>query len=150
MAGRLTFELKGGKELDATLKELGPKIARNLGTKAVREGAKPIVKEAKRLAPRRTGTLAKSITAVSQKSANAEELLVLIGFRPPISRRAHFVEYGTSRHPAQPFMRPAMDARAADALKAMQEVLATGILREEWKQTISYLAEGGEIDFGDG
>ena len=147
--GPVTFQLKGAKELETTLNDMGPKVAGNLGTKAVRAGAKPIVQEAKRLVPVVTGQLKRSIIAVSVKSASDGVRAVLIGFRPPASRRAHFVEYGTSKSPAHPFMRPAMDARAADALRAMQEALATGILREEWKQTISYLAEGAEIDFGE-
>jgi hypothetical protein len=74
---------------------------------------------------------------------------VLIGFKKPASRRAHLIEYGTSRHGAQPFMRPAMDGKAAEALVAMAEAMATGILREEWKQALSFMAEEDEeIDFG--
>jgi hypothetical protein len=75
--------------------------------------------------------------------------MVLIGFKPPVSRRAHLTEYGTSKHGARPFMRPAMDAKAGEALTVMAETMASGILREEWKQALSFMAEEDEeIDFG--
>lgn len=138
MPGKVTFELKGGKEMEALLKDLGPKIASRLGDKALRAAAKPIVREAKRLVPVRTGELRKSIVAVaSKRGRQADERLVEIGFKPPASRRAHFIEYGTSRAAAHPFIRPAMDARASEALNEMVTALAIGIEREEWKQAIS-------------
>jgi len=152
MPGAVTFQIKGAKELEATLKDMGPKVATRLGAKAVAAAAKPVVLEAKRLVHRRTGDLRKSIIAVKERAKGGEYAAtqtVLIGFRPPVSRRAHLEEYGTKNYSAHPFMRPALDSKAGDALRAIQETLATGILRDEWKQSLNYLAEGGEIDFGE-
>ena len=39
--------------------------------------------------------------------------MVLIGSRKPVSRRAHLIEFGTSKMAAQPFMRPATKYMAA-------------------------------------
>jgi HK97 gp10 family phage protein len=149
MVGKITFEIKGAKEMEALLKELGPRVATRLGDKALRAAARPIVKEAKRLVPVRTGQLKRSIVAVMGR-AKPTTRVVLIGFRRPVSRRAHLIEYGNSRHPAQPFMRPALDSQHEEALSAMAETLASGILREEWRGTLKELAEGTEIDFGEG
>lgn len=150
MPGKATFQIKGAKEMEALLKDMGPKVASRLGDKALRAAARPIVKEAKRLVPKRTGDLRRSITAMASKEGRANnERLVVIGFRPPASRRAHFIEYGTSKAAAHPFIRPAMDAKSAEALTAMADVLATGLLREEWKQSLSLIADGTEFDFGE-
>lgn len=156
MVGRVDFTIRGAKELEKTLKELGPQIASRLGDRALRAGAKPIVKEAKRLTPRRTGNLRKSIKAVKARErggAYAATRTVLIGFKKPHSRRAHLTEFGfvhrNGKHvAARPFIRPALDATAGEALRAMIEDMSRGILRAEWKQTLGLLAEGQEIDFG--
>lgn len=138
--------------MEALLKDLGPKVASRLGDKALRAAAKPIVKDAKRLAPRRTGVLRRSIVAVKGKDkggAYAATRTVLIGFKKPASSYAHLVEFGTLHSAAQPFIRPAMDARAQDALNEMVEVLSKGLLREEWKKSLQLLSEGQELDLGD-
>jgi HK97 gp10 family phage protein len=150
MVGKVSFELKGAKEMEALLKDLGPRVATRLGDKALRAAARPIVKEAKRLVPKKTGALRKAITAVaSSRGRAANERLVLIGFKPPVSRRAHFIEYGTSRQPAQPFIRPALDTMADDALKAMAESLASSILRQEWKGALKLIADGEDLFAGE-
>lgn len=152
MVGRVDFKIRGAKELEAALKELGPKLATRGGDKAVRAGAKPIVKQAKMLVPRRTGELRRSITAVKQKSRGgtfAATQTVLIGFKPPASRRAHLTEFGTARSPAKPFMRPALDSTHEEAIDAMRDELASFILRQEWKKALGVMAATGEeIDFG--
>jgi HK97 gp10 family phage protein len=64
---------------------------------------------------------------ISNKGRKKDQRLILIGFRPPASRRAHFTEFGTSHSSAQPFMRPALDTRARQALFEMGRVLAVAI-----------------------
>jgi HK97 gp10 family phage protein len=127
---------------------MGPKIATRIGDRALAAAARVIVREAKRRVPVRTGQLKKSIAAIKGRG-RASERLVQIGFRPPASRRAHFTEFGTSRSAAKPFMRPALDAKAEEALRVMTETLAVGIARAEWRKAIGLIAEGVEIDFGD-
>jgi len=136
VVGKVTFKIEGAKEMEALLKDLGPKVATRLGDKALRAAAKPIIQEAKRLVPVRTGQLKRSIVGVGGKNKQTERE-VLIGFKPPASRRAHFTEFGTRHSAAHPFMRPALDARAQDALNAMVDTLAEGIEREEWKRAVS-------------
>jgi len=125
------FTIRGAKEMDKLLRELGPRTANRVGDQALRAGAKVIVEEAKRLVSVKTGELRDAITVATEKSRTAgDERIVFIGFKPPVSRRAHLTEYGTSKTPAKPFIRPAMDTRASDALAAIGKVLARGITRE--------------------
>lgn len=146
MVGKVTFGIKGAKELEQILKDLGPRIASRLGDKALRAAARPIVKEAKRLVPKRTGELRRSITAVRGKGGGQNERVVQIGFKRPASRRAHLIEYGTSRSKPQPFMRPALDSQASNALRAMQDELAGGVAREEFKRATAAGVDFSEFD----
>jgi HK97 gp10 family phage protein len=150
MPSALQFKITGAKELEAALKDIGPKVATRLGDKAVRAGSRIIVKEAKRLCPKRTGALRRSIGAVRGRTNKQDERSMLVGFKKPGRRYAHLVEFGTVHSAAKPFLRPALDARAADALREMQEVLADGILRHEWKQALQFMSQtGDEIGFGE-
>lgn len=128
------FEIKGARQMDRLLKELGPKTASRVGDQALRAGARVIVKEAKRLVPVDTGELRDSITVVTpRRRKDTDTREVQIGFKPPASRRAHLTEYGTSKDPGSPFMRPAMDAKAEETLEAIGKTLARGITREAEK-----------------
>ena len=149
MVGKVEFKITGAKELEQTLKEMGPKIAVRIGDKALREGARVIVREAKRLAPRRTGALRKSIAAVKGRDPRPEMRSVVVGFKKPGRRYAHLVEFGTSRAAAQPFLRPALDTQAKEALNTITEVLAEGILRQSWRKALGVIAAGEELKFGE-
>lgn len=134
MADIVNFEIKGAKEMERLLKELGPQVANKVGDQAVRAGARPIVEEAKRLVPVRTGQLRDSITTqVDRRSGGDNERVALIGFKRPASSRAHLVEFGTSHSAPRPFMRPALDSKHREALEEMGKVMARGITREARK-----------------
>lgn len=130
----IEFTIDGAAEMERLLKDLGPVVASSVGDKAVLAGAKPIVDEAKRLVPVRTGALQKSIKAQVERRRKADdERVALIGFERPTSAIAHLVEFGTVHSAAHPFMRPAMDAKAGEALEEMGRVLGEGIEREAVK-----------------
>lgn len=133
MPGKITFSIRGAREMEHLLKQLGPNVASRVGDQALRAGAKPIIEEAKRRVRVRTGELRDSITTDTARGKQQSQRTVLIGFLPPASRRAHFEEYGTAKQAAHPFMRPALDEKAGDALDEMGKVLARGIEREAKK-----------------
>lgn len=134
MAGRIDFKIDGAKEMERLLLELGPRTASKVGAQALRAGAKPIVQEAKRLVPKDTRQLEKAITTKTERQESGSDTRsVLIGFRKPRSRIAHLLEFGTSKMPARPFMRPALDGKAGEALDEMGKVLASSITREAQK-----------------
>jgi HK97 gp10 family phage protein len=137
MAGEVKFDIRGAKEMNELLNKLGPQVASRVADQALRAGAKPIVDEAKRLVPVRSGRLRDSIIAQRQRRTGEDERVILIGFDKDApgspSSRAHLVEFGTARTAAKPFMRPALDSQAANALGEMGKVLARGITREARK-----------------
>lgn len=133
MAGRIDFKLEGAKEMERLLRELGPRVAGRVGQRAVRAGAAPIVAEAKRLVPVRTGALRDAITSAPGRRRGQDERVMLIGIAPPTSRRAHLTEFGTIHSAAHPFLRPALDSQVAAALEAMGRELASGLTREAEK-----------------
>jgi HK97 gp10 family phage protein len=134
MPNRISFEIKGAREMENLLKQLGPRPAAVAGDAALRAAAKPIIAEAKRLVPKRTKALMRSITAApNTRKRRPGEREYFIGFKRPISARAHLTEFGTSRSPASPFMRPAMDTRARQALLEMGRILGVSIEKEAEK-----------------
>jgi HK97 gp10 family phage protein len=93
-----------------------------------------VAKEARRRVRRKTGKLRKAIKViVERRRKGASERLALLGIQQPESKRAHFEEFGTSRQSAHPFIRPAMDSKAKEALDAMGKRLAKGINDEAMK-----------------
>lgn len=134
MPNLVEFEIKGAREMERLLKELGPEVASRVGDQSLRAGAKPIVDEAKRRVHVRSGELRDSITdQIERKRKAATERVIYIGFEKPTSRRAHLEEFGTRFQDAHPFMRPALDTKPQEALQEMGRVMARGIDREARK-----------------
>ncbi|HKX36646.1 MAG TPA: HK97-gp10 family putative phage morphogenesis protein [Rhizorhapis sp.] len=126
-------KISGGPELEAALTELGGKIAGRLGTNAVRAGARVIAAAARQKVPVRTGRLKKSIRIFDDRElslAKGSERAAYAGTREPY---AHLVEFGTAHSAAKPFLRPALDESAQDALDKLTDNLAGGIERETAK-----------------
>lgn len=115
-------------------KDLGtvPKVAGQLAKVVVKKTAKDIERDAKGTAPRDparppqdpsrpvTGNLRNSITtsdlrSVSQSSPSAEVRAS--------AKYAPYLEFGTSRMPARPFMGPAADKHEAAFAAAMEQIL---------------------------
>lgn len=142
-----TFHVKGLSDLGKALGMLPLKIEKNVMRGALRAGAAPIRDEARKNAAKATGALAKGLkvsTNVQRGTVYAK--LRTSGKHGYI---AHFIEFGTSRHiiagrnggtlsipmdgggrirvrsiehpgsRAIPFMRPAIDTQAGDAVLAV-------------------------------
>lgn len=140
MVGKIIFQIRGAKEMENLLKQLGPRVAQRVGNNALRAAAKPIVDEAKRLAPRRkrgkVGKLQRLIRSELVGSVARNTLEIVIGVARPRGSIAHLLEFGhVGKNQygvwgyvrAYPFLRPAMDTRAHQALWIMGRVLASGI-----------------------
>jgi HK97 gp10 family phage protein len=131
------FEVKGLKELNQTLQQLPVKLERNILRGAIRAGANVIVEDARRRAPvlsvfdprRVFGALAKSIRVRGVQSKNGVLVGgVFAGGVADVGRGkekvqadafyARFVEYGTSKMAARPFLRPAIDSKTPAAIDA--------------------------------
>ena len=118
-------------ELRRQFSALSDKLQRRALRSAWRKGARPIANEAKRLAP------------VDPSSRNPKHLRDAIRVRVSVRRKrvearigflqdnfyGRFQEDGTAFHAAQPFLRPAIDTKADEALNKIASSLRTDILR---------------------
>lgn len=149
----ISMEVKGLSELNKALKELPDRIAKNVLRGAVNAGAAVIRQEAKANAPVYTGdvaqghpppgTLKKAISqAQARKLSNQVQQTVHVGVRQGKSAKKTkkgalldayywwFVENGTSKMAARPFLRPAFEGKKTEAVKAIEEYLAKRIPQE--------------------
>lgn len=143
-----SVEVKGLKELNDALRELPDRIARNVLRGATSAGAAVIRKEAQAKAPVYTGEVSKGHPppgtlkrAVYQKQIRELSSLVNQTFYVGVRRGKHakkgidafywtFVEFGTSKMAARPFLRPAFEAKKNEAVQAIKQYLTDRIPKE--------------------
>jgi HK97 gp10 family phage protein len=117
--------LDGADELNRALKSVGDRASGLLLRKAGEAGARVIVDEARRLAPKKSGALAEGITAEVAR-VQVGRVQVNIGY----SRKTWYgrlIEQGTKFIAARPFLRPALDAKASEAQEAVSASLRASL-----------------------
>jgi HK97 gp10 family phage protein len=128
----MKIEQHGGPELLKAWHDLSEALTFEIQQDALMAGAEPMRAHAASLAPRspkRTPHLADEIIiAPARRSLEHEmrgEVVVEMGpaKRPHDHFYGFFQEYGTIRHRAQPFMRPAFDAQASRSLSIVMQML---------------------------
>lgn len=157
----LSVKVTGLKELGQALNNLGRKTKNKLGAKAMRKGGAIIRDQARANAPllkervphRKRGTLKKNIIASTKpqkdgsvrtiifvrplKNSNALEFKGKTGksgaYNPNDPFYWRFVEFGTSKMPAQPFLQPAFSSKKEQATREIITTLRDDILREAKK-----------------
>jgi len=124
----LKFSFDGDKKLIENLKKISRTASGRALRQAAKQGAEIIVQEAKRRAPVDTGTLRKSIRSKFGKRSS-DSVTVEIG---PSSKAyyGYFVEFGTSRMAAQPFLRPAIDEHKQRAAEETKQAMVEAVLGE--------------------
>jgi HK97 gp10 family phage protein len=138
-----TIQITGLSDLEKRLRELPDRLAKNVLRGAVRAGAVVIQKEAKLLAPKDTGEMARDIMVKAAKSSKgfiAYHVYVRTGKKSRLAGRKRnvnrdsfywrFVEFGTSKMAAKPFMRPAFDTKKESATEAIRDYMAQRIDKE--------------------
>lgn len=90
--------------------------------RGVQMGALLIENEAKARVPVRTGNLRRSINTQVEQRGN-----VVVATIGPSADYGVFIEFGTSRMGAQPYMRPALDLKRAEANEAIRREVARSI-----------------------
>jgi HK97 gp10 family phage protein len=119
-------KIGGAKELQDALLALGPKVARKLCVRALKDAAKVIIDAAQPHIPVSDMDHPHLEDSLRVRVSNAHkdnERTVFVGFLEPAARYAHLVEFGSSRIKPQPFMRPAIDARGAQCIDLIQAEL---------------------------
>lgn len=118
---------EGLPELEAKFKKLTLVAQRKILTRAARQGAELIRAAASELAPHRTGKLSRHmIITAPTREQSADEGSVRIG----PSKEAwygRFVEHGTVRSRAKPFLGPAIESKEQAAYQQAAEVLSEAI-----------------------
>jgi HK97 gp10 family phage protein len=127
MALDAAVKIDGLKELDATLKLLPEKIARNLMRRAISRGGAVFRKEMIATAPRRVkepaerkyGPIWKNIRLSTRFRRSTGEITGKVGPNAKVAFYARFYEFGTSHQRARPWLRPLFIRNAGKALDAM-------------------------------
>lgn len=130
----MASELIGVADLVKKLRELGKMDDGKVTRSAVRAGAKTVVKRAKELIPEgidahRTykgrlvapGFARRAIRAITKLSRDKQAATASIGVRKEAYYAVQFVERGTVKQAAQPWLRPALDQASSAALTAIKD-----------------------------
>lgn len=119
------IHLEGADELNQALRRVGDRASGILLKQAAEAGAEVIADEAKRLAPRDTGALADGITAKVHRAQHGRaQVNIGIGKREWYGQ---LIELGTEKMPARPFLRPALDSKAEEAIEAVGDALRNAL-----------------------
>jgi HK97 gp10 family phage protein len=157
-------EVQGLKELGEALRAFPPNVARNVGRASTAAAGAEIRNEAQQLAPVYTGdvakghpppgTLKRSIVLKFIREKSSALLFVYFvhvrrgkkyqqqGKFGNLSQDAYywtFVEYGTSKMAARPFMRPAFEAAKERAVAMFQEYLSARIPAEAERLKLGWI-----------
>jgi len=144
MANTVTMKIEGLRELQAKLQQMAPNVARNGLRAATSAGAALIRDEAKARAPVDTGEMKRDIQMKRDRESATYRAVysvyVRAGKKSRLSGKARgvdkdsyywrFVEFGTCKMAARPFMRPAFEAQKEAAVEAIRDKLAQRIAEE--------------------
>ena len=116
---------------------MGTKVARAAGRKALRQGTNVVLRESRALVSAGHPKFPEKITGLMARSLVTHDRGIIgdtILFSVDLKGMAfygRFVEFGTSRSRAYPFMRPAAEGKAQEAVTVMADTLQ-GIIELEW------------------
>lgn len=136
MAETVTVEVTGLKELNDALLQLPKELQAGPLRRAVSAAAQVVQQQAAENAPVDDGVLRKAIYRARDKensSAVQETYIVGVRYGRRYRRRGmdawywRFIEFGTSKLAAMPFLRPAFDATHERQIEAMRLRLARAI-----------------------
>lgn len=132
-----SLSITGLKDLQAQLLDFGATMAVKILASAARKAFLPVLADAKSFVPVDSGALQDSIKVSATKPKNGDAVVVVglrigktslgrLGELAP-HRRWHWIELGTSKLAAHPFMRPALDRNAQGILDTLKTEIAKGI-----------------------
>lgn len=124
------IELEGVDEILNKLQQIGNNISR-LENKALRSAAQPVLDDAKSSNSfnDRSGNLRKGLKISNIKNKEGVKY-VLVGVDKSDNSKIYygkFLEFGTSKMPAKPFMQPAYEKNKDNIQKTIAETLKEGL-----------------------
>ncbi len=118
------FRVEGLDELERQFDRLIDTTKRKTMQKALNAGIAPIKKEAKAQAPVKTGLLKKSIRSKQMKFTDKPAVGIYVSGK---AYYWYFIEHGTSKMAAAPFLRPAADSKHEEGVEKFKEKLKVEI-----------------------
>lgn len=122
------IELKGVDEIIDKLQRIGANVGR-LENQALKNAAEPVLDAAKANVPVRTGKLKKGLK-ISKVKVKSGVKFIQVGVDrgdDPGAFYGHFVEFGTSKMPAHPFLQPAFEKNKDVIKEKIAETLKEGL-----------------------
>lgn len=104
---KLDFEIQGIKDIQEVLDTLTPRHARNISKNTIYGVASELRNEVRAAAPVHEGELKRSVSARNEKSP-PDQPVSIVYFKPQ-GFHWRFVEHGTVKQPAAPFVTPAVN-----------------------------------------
>lgn len=149
----LTAQVNGLRELGEALKEFGEQVGKRYLRRATFQAAEVFKEEAEKRAPVDTGAMRDAIAVFRRRPPSADAALYVVGVKKirytrkekralRLLKQANrtvkvigdayywrFVELGTVKMKARPFIRPAFETKKAEAIAKFKEALADGVER---------------------
>lgn len=120
----MAVRIEGLDELEKQFDRLIDTSKKKVMQKALNAAAAPIKKEAKAKAPMKTGLLKKSIRSKQMKHTEKPSVGIYVAGK---AYYWWFIENGTSKMAAAPFLRPAVDAKYEEGVNKFKEKLKVEI-----------------------
>lgn len=130
LAMSIDFRIEGLDELENQFDRLADTSKRKVMMKALNAGAAPIKKEAKANAPVDKGVLKSQIRSKQMKYTEKPAVGIYVSGK---AFYWYFIENGTSKMAAAPFLRPAVDSKHEEAVDRF---------KEKWKAEIDKVMIG--------
>lgn len=127
----MSLEIKGLKEIIDKLNALPPRLENKVVRASLRKGINQIRDLARSKAPVDTGNLKKSIVTLGHRENGKIALKLTVRQRKSKKAKspyyAKFLEFGTSKMSAKPFLRPALDESEDKVLDMVIDDIKKGI-----------------------
>ncbi|MDR5586034.1 HK97-gp10 family putative phage morphogenesis protein [Clostridium aquiflavi] len=122
------IELMGVDEILNKLQKIGSNVGR-LENKALKNAAEPVLEDAKTNVPVRTGKLKKGLKITNVKKKEGIKY-ILVGVDKGDNSEifyGKFIEFGTGKRAAHPFLQPAYEKNKDDIKRIIAETLKEGL-----------------------
>lgn len=121
----MNLDVTGLGDLERKLVDLGRNGGRRSLARGLRQGANVVLAEARTRVRKKSGQTAKKTRVVNQ-GVKFDDMT----FSVVTTKVGRFLELGNSRMPAYPFLRPATEGKATEAVNVIRDVTLAAIEQE--------------------